>query len=187
MSGMSKIRVLVFTNSFRIGGSERQAVELGKRLDRSMFDVVIACFRQDGPLAQELGGAGTVEAFPVNGFLSKSGLRQAYRFFRLLRRARIQVVQCFDFYSNVFAIPLARLAGVPLILASRRDEANMRTLAQQRAELCSYYLATGVVANAEAIKDQLVRRDKVSSEKVWVIHNGLDLDRFDRYEGPLSE
>src|SRR5207249_1521395 len=91
------------------------------------------------------------------------------------------------FYSNVFAIPLARLSGVPVILASRRDEANMRTLAQQRAELCSYYLATGVVANAEAIKDQLVRRDKVSSEKVWVIHNGLDLDRFDRQGGPHSE
>ena len=184
---MKKIRVLIFVHSFNIGGSERQALELSKRLDRSMFDVVIACFRRDGPLAQELAGASPVEAFPVNGFLSKSGLRQAYRFFRLLRRARVQVVQCFDFYSNLFAIPLAHLSGVPVILASRRDEASMRTLAQRRAERWSYSLATGVVANAEAIKDQLVKRDKVYSEKVWVIHNGLDLDRFDRHGSPPSE
>jgi glycosyltransferase involved in cell wall biosynthesis len=184
---MKKIRVLIFANSFRIGGSERQAVELVKRLDRSMFDVVIACFRRDGSLAQELAGAGTVEVFPVNGFLSKSGLHQAYRFSRLLRRTRIQIVQCFDFYSNVFAIPLARLAGAPVILASRRDEASMRTLAQRRGERWSYSLATGVVANAEAIKDQLVKRDKVSSEKVWVIHNGIDLDRFDQHGGSPSE
>src|SRR5207247_1769118 len=72
------------------------------------------------------------------------------------------------------------------ILASRRDEANMRTSVQRWAELWSYGLATGVVANAEAIKDQLIKRDKVSSEKVWVIHNGLDLDRFDRHGGPSS-
>jgi len=99
----------------------------------------------------------------------------------------VQVVQCFDFYSNLFAIPLARLCGVPVILASRRDEANMRTLAQRRAERWSYCLATGVVTNAEAIKDQLVTRDRVSSEKVWVIHNGLDLDRFDPHERSASE
>ena len=53
-NGIQKIRVLIFVHSLRIGGSERQAVELGKRFDRSMFDVVIACFRQDGPLARSL-------------------------------------------------------------------------------------------------------------------------------------
>ena len=48
-------------------------------------------------------------------------------------------------------------------------------------------MATGVIANADAIKDQLVRRDKVSAKKVWVIHNGLDLDRFDWHGGSHSE
>ena len=185
---MNKIRVLVFANSFRIGGSERQAVELIKRVDPARFEIVVACFQKDGPLLKELPLTITqLHEFPLHSFFHPSTAGQAFRFIRLLKRAHIQVVQCFDFYSNLFAIPLARLCGVPVILASRRDEASMRTLAQQRAELCSYYLATGVVANAEAIKDQLVRRDRVSAEKVWVIHNGLDLDRFDRHGGPPSE
>ena len=185
---MNKSRVLIFTNSFRLGGSERQAVELIKRLDRSCFKPIVACFQEDGPLREELpSDILDVYKFPLKGFFNVTAVLQAGQFLRFLGRMRVQVVQCFDFYSNVFAIPLARLSGVPVILASRRDEASMRTMAQQRVERWSYYLATGVVANAEAIKDQLVKRDKVFSEKVWVIHNGLDLDRFDRQGGPPSE
>src|SRR5438445_3291975 len=152
---MNKIRVLVFANSFRIGGSERQAVEFIKRVDPARFEITVACFQEDGPLLKELPLTITqLHEFPFHSFFHPSTAGQAFRFIRLLKRAHIQVVQCFDFYSNLFAIPLARLCGVPVILASRRDEASMRTLAQQRAELCSYYVATGVVANAEAIKDQ---------------------------------
>jgi glycosyltransferase involved in cell wall biosynthesis len=185
---MKKIRVLVFTNSFRIGGSERQALELIKRVDPARFEITVACFQKDGPLLTDLPLAITQpHEFPLERFFHPSTAGHAFRFIRLLKRNHIQVIQCFDFYSNLFAIPLARLAGVPVILASRRDEASMRTPAQRRAELWSYYLATGVVANAEAIKDQLVRRDRVSSGKVWVIHNGLDVDRFDRHEGSPSE
>lgn len=185
---MKKIRVLIFANSFRRGGSERQVVELIKHLDRSQFEPIVACFHEDGPLFEELpSDVREVHKFPLKGFFNAVALRQAGRFLGLLKRTRVQIVQCFDFYSNVFAIPLARLSGVPVILASRRDEASMRTPAQRRAERWSYHLATGVVTNAEAIKDQLVRRDKVSSEKIWVIHNGLDLDRFDRQGRVSSE
>lgn len=183
---MQKIKVLVFANSFNVGGSERQAVELVKRLDRSRFVPIVACFQKVGPLAEELPGRlEEVYAFPLTGFATWGALRRAYEFVRLLRRMQVQVVQCFDFYSNLFAIPLARLAGVPVILGCRRDEAVMRSAAQQRVERLSYRLATGVIANAEVIKTQLVERDHVPSQKVTVIHNGLDLDRFN-FSGNLS-
>ena len=184
---MSKRNVLIFTDSFNIGGSERQAVELIKRLDRSRFSPIVACFKKVGPLAAELpGGLEDVHAFPLSGFVSWGALRRAHEFVKLVRRMQVQVVQCFDFYSNLFAIPLARLAGVPVILGCRRDEAVMRSAAQQKAERLSYRLATGVIANADAIKSQLIGRDGLHPEKVWVIHNGLDLKRFDGPSGPIA-
>jgi glycosyltransferase involved in cell wall biosynthesis len=184
---MKKVAVLIFTNSFRIGGSERQAVELAKRLDPSKFELIVACFQKDGPLSAELPcGLDKVHAFPLAGFFNWNAFRRAVDFIRLLRKMRVQVVQCFDFYSNVFAIPLARLAGVPVILGSRRDEGvTLRTRAQRMVEGWCYRLATGVVANAEAIKAQLVKRDGLRPERAWVIHNGLDLDRFDQ-QGSVS-
>ena len=178
---MKKTRVLIFTNCFRIGGSERQAVELAKNLDRDRFEPMMACFRNVGPLLEDLNGyVKDVQSFPLTGFRNMTALREGMKFFKFLRRARIDVLQSFDFYSNLFAIPLARLAGVPVILGCRRDEGSMRTPAHRKAERWSYAMSSGVVANAQAIKDQLLLRDGVRSERVWVIPNGLDLDAFDR-------
>jgi glycosyltransferase involved in cell wall biosynthesis len=178
--GMAKRRILIFANSFRIGGSERQALELFRNMDRAKFDLRLASFSTEGPLATLLPcPMDDVQVYPLTGFYRKSYLDQARRFYRYLTAERIEVVQCFDFYSNLFAIPVARLARVPVILGCRRDEAVMRTVWQQRAERWSYHMATGVIANAEAIKNQLVSRDGLRPEKIWVIHNGLDLKRFD--------
>jgi glycosyltransferase involved in cell wall biosynthesis len=173
-------RVLIFTNSFRIGGSERQAVELIKQFHHHpRLDILVACFEAAGALAQGLPmSLRDVHAFPLKAFHHPSTLLTAVRFLRLLRRVRPDVVLCFDFYSNVFVIMLARLAGVPVILGSRRDEATMRTSAQNRVERWCLRLATGVVTNSEVLKTQLVERDGLSACNVSVIENGLDIDRF---------
>lgn len=189
MSGGSdrrKIRALIFTNSFRTGGSERQAVELAKRLDRSRFEPRVACFQKDGWLLEELlDSLPQADEFRLAGFFNATALRQARAFLRLLRRERVRVVQAFDFYSNLFAIPIARLAGVPVVLGSRREDSLTKTWAQRKAERWCYRLATGVVTNAEATKDLLVRRDGLPPDRVWVIRNGVNLARFDREQSPV--
>jgi glycosyltransferase involved in cell wall biosynthesis len=174
------VPILIFTNSFQIGGSERQAVEFVKCINRTQFQPYLACFRRDGPLQDELPGyLGAVRAYPLCGFFNATAIRRAFGFLTFLRESRVQVVQCFDFYTNLFAIPLARMARVPVILAARREEALTKTPAQRRAERWCYRLATGVVANAEAIKEQVVKRDGIRPERVWTVHNGVDLKRFD--------
>ncbi|MGH7232661.1 MAG: glycosyltransferase [Nitrospiraceae bacterium] len=178
-----KISVLIFTNSFQVGGSERQAVELVKSINRTQFDLHLACFQREGPLADELPiDLDHVQSYPLSGFYNATAFLQATAFLTFLRRVQAQVVQCFDFYTNVFAIPIARLAGVPVILGARREEALTKTSAQRMAERWCYRLATGVVANAGVIKDQLVKRDGVSPHRVWAIHNGIDLQRFNCQE-----
>ena len=177
---LSRIKVLVFINSFRAGGSERQALEVIKRLDRTKFEPFVACFQREGPLLSELpSDIDVIHTFHLRSFFSWSTFKQGKEFSRILRQAGIHIIQCFDFYSNLFAIPWGRVGRVPIILGARRDEASMRTPRQHYTELFVYKLATGVIANAESIKDQLVARDKLIPDKVWVIQNGLDLDRFD--------
>jgi len=176
-----RIRVLVFTNSLRLGGSERQAVELVRSLDRSRFEPLLACFRRDGPLIRDLPpDLGAIEALPLAAFWKPGVLRQAWRFLQLVRRRRVQVVQCFDFYSNVFAIPLARLAGVPVVIGCRREEGTVRTAAQRRIERWCHRSAHAVVANGEVIARQLVARDGLRPDRVVAIYNGIDIARFDR-------
>ena len=174
-----KRRILIFTNSFRIGGSEGQALQLIKHLDRSRFELHVACFDREGPLLEQLpSDIGEVVAFPLAGFARFSTVRQAARFITFLRGAKIQIVQTFDYYTNVFGLPLARLAGVPVIVGSRRDHGFKRTVGEARAERWSLRLAMQVVVNAEAIKQRLVREKSLPADRILVIQNGLDLSRF---------
>ena len=181
-----KLRILIFTNSFRIGGSEGQALQLIKHLDRSRFELHVACFDREGPLLDQLPtDVGEVVAFPLAGFARLSTVRQAARFITFLRNAKIQIVQTFDLYTNVFGIPLARLAGVPVMVGSRRDHGVKRTAWQVRTECWSLRLAMQVVANAEAIKHRLVQERILPTDRVFVIQNGLDLSRFPIPHGSL--
>jgi len=176
---MARKRILIFTNSFRIGGSEGQALQLIKHIDRSQFEVHVACFDREGPLLDQLpSDVGDIAAFPLTGFVRPGTVRQAARFVALLRNAKIEIVQTFDLYTNVFGLPLARCAGVPVTVGSRRDHGVKRTAWQMRAERWSLQLATRVVVNAEAIKHRLLEDKVVEGERVYVIKNGLDLSRY---------
>ena len=46
--------VVVMLTSFDIGGTERQTVELVRRLDRERFRVHVACFHRRGALLEDL-------------------------------------------------------------------------------------------------------------------------------------
>jgi len=48
-------------------------------------------------------------------------MRSFSRLVRFLRQTRIEVAQSFDFYTNIMLMPAARLAGVPVFIASHRQ------------------------------------------------------------------
>ncbi len=177
---MGRLRVLVFANSFRRGGSERQALELFRNLDRSKYDARLATASTDGPLRALLPcHVEDVQVYPLVSFKDASFVRSAVRFYRYLRREQIDVVQCFDFYSNLFAIPVARMAQVPIVLGARREESTVKTSMQRRIQRWVYRLASGVVANASSIRDLLIKDEQLPPASVWAIPNGLDLEVFD--------
>ena len=51
-------RVFFLLDSFMIGGTETQAVELARRLDPARYQVTVGCLRREGPLLSRLDGTG---------------------------------------------------------------------------------------------------------------------------------
>lgn len=173
--------MLVFVNSFRLGGSERQAVELVRRLDRERFAPVVACFDPEGPLLDDLPkDVAAPESFSLVRFAHPGTVVQAARFGALLRRSRVRVVQTFDFYSNLFALPVARMTGIPVVVGSRREGPGQRAPRHRAVENRCLRAAHAVVANAQSLGRELARGGGIPESRIHVIPNGLDLDRFDR-------
>lgn len=164
--------------SFDPGGTERQMIELARRLDRSRWTVHLACLHARGLwLARAVEAAPDISEFPISGFRHPDACRQALAFARWCTRRQVEVVQTTDFYTNTFALPAAAFARVPVRIASRRGHNRDRSTGQLRLQRAALRCAHGIVANSAAMAAHL-RDQRVPADKLTVIRNGLDLEAF---------
>lgn len=177
-------KVFFLVDSLNVGGTETQAVELATRLSPERYKVTLGCLRARGPLLEKLAGSAVSvrEFYPNGGFDSLDGMYQMLRLAVFLRRSGFQIVHTHDLYSNLLGIPAAVIARVPVIISSRRDLAHFdwyqtgRRVWLRRLQS----LSTAVLTNASAIREALLDEDHFAPQKVRVIHNGVDVDRFGR-------
>ena len=176
---MTKPRVLQLMDSFNQGGSERQAVQLAQLLYQSgEYDVLVACLDGRGVLRAEIEKLGLTEIpeFPLTSFYDANFFQQLIRFVRYLRQQNIAIVQSSDFYTNIFGVFGAKLAEVPVRIAARR-ESGKRSAFKRRIERLAYRQAQAVIANCEAVRDELIV-EGVPANKVITSYNGLELAKF---------
>jgi glycosyltransferase involved in cell wall biosynthesis len=95
-----------------------------------------------------------------------------------MRSRGIVLVHSFDFYSNILALPAARLAGVRAVIGSQRDLGNLRPPAQQMINNLSLRLASHVLVNSDAVRERVLQSHGSRQERLTVIPNGVDLTRF---------
>jgi glycosyltransferase involved in cell wall biosynthesis len=146
--------------------------------DSGEFEVHVAALRGGGVLRSEVERLQIpVIDFPLTSFYDSSMVQQTRRFVSYLRQHDIKIVHSHDFYSNIFAMTVASLAGVRGRIASKRETTGTRTRAQRTAERGAFKLAHAVVANAGAVKEHLIELG-VPDDKIVVIYNGLDMTRF---------
>ena len=122
---------------------------------------------------------------PLTSFYDANMVRQTRQFVSYLKEQRIAIVHSHDFYSNIFGMTGASLARVRGRVASKRETTGTRTLAQRTVERHAFKLAHAVVANATAVKDQLIG-EGLRQDKISVIYNGIDLTRFNKNGRPTD-
>lgn len=173
------MRVMQFLTVFESGGTERQGINLGRALARRGRAVQFGCLRRKGRLLAELEREGIpVREYRLRSMYSPRVLTQGFRLARDLARDGVDVVHAYNFYGNVFAVPAARLAGVPLVIAGVRDVGVYLDRRKRLAHRIACRFADLILVNAEEIKRWLVG-EGCAADRIEVIRNGIDLDRFD--------
>ena len=175
-------KVFYLLDSLNVGGTEVQAVELAIRLNPNQYEVTLGCLRARGPLLERLkGSAVTVsEFYPKGGFDSIHGIYEMFRLARFLRRGGYQIVHTHDLYANLLGIPAAVIARVPVIISSQRDLGHLDLYKSGRRVWLRRLqkLSTALLTNAKAVREAVLAEDHFAPEKVRVIYNGVDLERF---------
>jgi glycosyltransferase involved in cell wall biosynthesis len=181
--------VLHLLGSFELGGSERQAVQLVRLLrDDGSVNVHVAAMRREGALLGEMEADGfeDIGEFRISSFRHPDFLKAVFRCARFVREKRIDIVHSHDFYTNIFGAAVSLATKVKLNIASKRETGGLRSPAQKFVEKIAFRRAQKILVNSSAVGRYLAD-EGIPSEKIYVVHNGLDLARMTPTSADRSE
>ena len=172
--GARAMRVLLVIDELDVGGTEQQIVELVRHLPRARWTPTVCCFRP-GRTSAEIERLGVrVVHLPKRGTVDP---RLVWELTSLMRAERFDVVQTFLIGGNLWGRLAALAAGVPVVIASERNVDVWEEPAKRWLGLGLARVTDRIVANAEAVRDYLIRRG-AEPQKVVTIRNGVDVSRF---------
>ena len=173
------------------GGAEKQLYLLASGLNPEEFRPVVVQLSPDRSYPVETGGSGPLELihFPTGRIYGLDGLRQIGRLISFSKNMKVDIIHTFFEKSEVMGWILARLSRIPIWITSRRDLGFKRkkiydTLFRFTAKDCKR-----CVANCQAVREQVIQRRNLPTQRVEVIYNGLDFSLYQKpsEHGPLRE
>ncbi|MGH7139779.1 MAG: glycosyltransferase [Pirellulales bacterium] len=169
------LRVMFVITCMPVGGAETLLVNLVRRLDRDRFEPELCCLKYLGPLGELLAG----EIPAVTGLLAhKYDLRVLGRLTRLFRERQLDaVITVGTGGDKMFWGRLAAWrVGVPVIASALHS-----TGLPDRVEWLNRRLAPitdAFIAVAEPHARYLAEHEGCPADKVRVVPNGVDTERF---------
>ncbi len=168
------LRCLFLITSMPVGGAETLLVNMIRRFDRSKIDPQVVCLKEAGPLGEKIA-----EEYPVHTHLlaGKWDLRVLPRLCRLMHKQRADVVVTVGAGDKMFWGRLAaHLAGVPVIASALHSTGWPDGVGRLNRMLTG--MTDAFIAVADSHGQFLGDFERFPKDKVHVIRNGVDCDRF---------
>ena len=168
------IHVMYLVSTLHYGGAERQTVELARRLDRSRFSPMLCSLDERVALTE---GIEDVRVFVLQK-RSKYDVSLIPKARRLLIEQQIDILHCFLFDAEMLGRLAGRWARVPVVVASERNSAYGPRAKKERLLKLTRPCFDIMIANSHAGKKYNVQRLGVPANRIHVVDNGVDADRF---------
>ncbi len=165
-------RVVFLLEDLLYGGTQRQALELARRVDRHRFAVELWVLRKGddlAPVAYEYG-------LPVV-YLSRAGWVGPRSLLHLAKRLWTNppdILMLLTVIPNIWGRLAGRLARVPVIVGNCRGGAAP----WRQHEWVLWPAADHILCNSQILKDYLVSRYELPPTRLTVVPNGVDTDFF---------
>jgi glycosyltransferase involved in cell wall biosynthesis len=172
------VAVLITARELNLGGVERDVAKIAIGLDRTRFTPHVATYNAKGFRYQELQSAGVpLLHLPLTSLLSGEAARSARKLRRYIKEHKIQLVHSYD-ASGVFAAPIARASGVPVVITSQLSYRALLDPRTRKLLRISDRFADAVLVNCEAIRRYMIADEGVSAGRVELCYNGVVTDDF---------
>ena len=163
------------------GGAEKHLSSLVCALSaQKMFNVTVVVFDLGtNPLIDDMRQAGaSVIHLSVARIYTPKAIIQAWRLFRLIRENHFDIVQTYHQKADTYGALVARMAGMRLILSSKRDTGELKSRAYIFLSRCMKSWFEKVIVVADSVGKAIVEREGVDRHDIVKIYNGVDAEAF---------
>ena len=167
------MKVLILITGLNTGGAERFLLKILPHVD---FDFKLVSILGGGSLVSEFESRGV----PVTSLCETSEFtwKSVARFRRIIKDYNPDTLLTYLLHADLFGRFFGRLFGVKKIVCSiRNDNSSFRFL--NFLDIVTSPLVSLYLPNSPAVKDFLVHKNGITSSKVKVVENCLDVEELD--------
>ncbi len=180
------VRVCFFIDSLSRAGTEIQLLALIRSLDRSRVLPSLVLLNSNDDESRSLEPENCpILRLGLGSLLRPSTLSAMNRLRRFWRREQVDILQTYFLDSTYLGVPMARLCGIKKVVRVRNNLGYWMTRRHRRFGRWMGRLADITLTNSDTGKSALLEADRLPADKVAVLENGVDLDRFPTPIPPL--
>jgi len=157
-----------------MGGAERVLFKIVRHLPSDQFRCSILTFRVNPEAAALKEISCPVHVLPLKKTYDWNALKVAGQIRKFIRQEKVSIVHTFFETSDLWAGPIARLSGCPVLVSSRRDLGILRSRKHRIGYKVMGRLYDAVLAVSPQVREFCIEHDGLNPGKVRTLFNGLE-------------
>jgi len=177
MNRKIKLTYIIDVLDTNLAGTENQLIKMINGVDKGRFDVELICF-SDHPWfkANKERLECSTKIFSIAKFKKPATYLEFFKLANYLRSSKPDVVHTFFPVGNIVGVLASKLAGVKVIISSRRDYGEWMSPRYLFFTKLANRFVTRIIANSNAVKELTLEKEGPGEDRVGVIYNGIDPD-----------
>lgn len=159
-----------------MGGAETALLRIVRALTSSPFSCSIVTFNAEPGLEALKDLPCPLHVFPLHRTYDLNALEVALRLRKLIHDKNARIVHTFFETSDLWAGPIAKLSGCPILVSSRRDMGILRNRKHELTYPIVNRFFNRVLAVSDEVRSFCLSHDNLPPERVETLYNGVDLD-----------
>ena len=159
-----------------MGGAELALLQMVRKLPPERFRVSVVTFRIDTHLEILQKPSFPLHVLPLRRTYDLGAAKSALRLRELIRRENVSIVHTFFESSDLWAGPVAKMSGCPILVSSRRDMGILRGRKHQLAYPFINPLFDRVLAVSDQVRSYCMEHDRIPAKNVQTVYNGIDIE-----------
>ncbi|MEX2514717.1 MAG: glycosyltransferase [Candidatus Paceibacterota bacterium] len=169
------MKILYLITGLHTGGAEMLIRDICERVDKDTFEIIVVSVLPIGEIGDQIKRAGTrVISLDV---ASKFNPLSFWKLRRILKTEKPDILHTHLFHADILGRIAGSLTRIPINISTIH---NMEFGGSIRERLLRWTrsLVDKNIAVSKMVADNAVKKGIVSKDKVQVIYNGIDLEKF---------